>query len=212
MVAAGGTHEPIDEVRFIGNRSSGKQGIAIASEAKARGAHVILIAANIEIDIPPSIEVVRVSSTAEVQLALSSYLDADIICMPIAVSDFRVEQPVQGKIHRSDNEDLHLHLVNNPDLLKELATKRAGSNKPLLVGFAAETASDDAELVERGRTKLQDKGCDVLVANNVSDGLVFGSDSSSAYILTKNTEVFVSGTKRQVAQSLLDQVQQLLSA
>ena len=212
VVAAGGTHEPIDEVRFIGNRSSGKQGIAIASEAKARGAYVILIAANIDIDIPPSIDVVRVSSTAEVQLALSSYLDADIICMPIAVSDFRVEQPVQGKIHRSDNEDLHLHLVNNPDLLKELATKRAGSNKPLLVGFAAEIAPDDAELIERGRTKLQDKGCDVLVANNVSDGLVFGSDSSSAYILTKNTEVFVSGTKRQVAQSLLDQVQQLLSA
>jgi phosphopantothenoylcysteine decarboxylase/phosphopantothenate--cysteine ligase len=208
VVAAGGTQEPIDDVRFIGNRSSGKQGLAIVKEAKARGAIVTLIAANLSSPVPEGIELIRVSTAAEAEEKLSQCLDADAIFMPIAVSDFRIDQVYQGKIHRKEDESFDLRLLPNPDILKRLVSKRGSSTKPLLIGFAAESVTDETELIQRAKAKKSSKGCDVLVANNVSEGAIFGSDDTEVQIIEDTKATKVSGTKTLVAQALIDLVAQ----
>jgi len=208
VVAAGGTQEPIDDVRFIGNRSSGKQGLAIVKEAKARGASVTLIAANISGPMPEGIELIRVSTAAEAEEKLSHCLDADAIFMPIAVSDFRIDQVYQGKIHRREDESFDLRLLPNPDILKGLVSKRGSSTKPLLVGFAAESVTGETELIQRAKAKKSSKGCDVLVANNVSEGAIFGSDETEVQIIEDNKATKVSGTKTLVAHALIDLIAQ----
>ena len=206
VIAAGGTQEPIDDVRFIGNRSSGKQGIALATEAQARGAEVTLIAANIDIPIPSSIEVINVSNALEVEHELNKQFNCDVIMMPAAISDFRVENPIPGKLHRGEDSSFNLRLVSNPDILKGLVAKKAQADLPLIVGFAAESVSDESELLAKARAKLQSKGCEFLVANNVSRGAVFGSDDSSVVILSATGETSVAGSKTEIAKVVLDLV------
>ncbi len=208
-IAAGGTREPIDSVRFIGNRSSGKQGIALADAASSRGATVTLIAINIDSDLSRFSNVVRVSSTEELSEALNSAsLTADAILMPAAVSDFKVSNPLIGKMHREDSETKNLELVANPDLLAGLSRLRMDSKLNVaLVGFAAEVlelGQGSNDLIERAKVKLAKKGVDMIVANDVSNGQVFDADDNSVVIITKEEQQLLAGSKLTVANSILD--------
>ena len=206
VVTAGGTQEPIDPVRFLAKRSSGKQGVAIAKAASARGARVTLIGANIEE--VPGLNFVAVSTALELQQSLEPLLaDCDYLVMTAAVGDFRVKRVFEEKLKRSVvGNETTLELVANPDILQSAVAKIAASNLPVkTVGFAAETASDLANLRQLAAHKLMSKGCDVLVANDVSGGRVFGSSDNSVLILSKSgVEHSVSGTKAQVASAVLD--------
>ena len=214
-IAAGGTREPIDSVRFIGNRSSGKQGIALADAAASRGADVTLIAINLDANLERFPNVVHVSNTDELNDALVQRVaDSDVILMPAAVSDFRVANPVEGKLDRSSSQTINLELVANPDLLAGLAQQKDGEgSKVLLVGFAAEvlSATDPAnELELRAKAKLVRKGVDVVVANDVSHGQVFDSDVNTVVIVSKSGEALASGSKLVVANRVLDVIHTLL--
>jgi phosphopantothenoylcysteine decarboxylase/phosphopantothenate--cysteine ligase len=208
-IAAGGTREPIDSVRFIGNRSSGKQGIALADAASSRGATVTLIAINIDSDLSRFSNVVRVSSTEELSAALNAASStADAILMPAAVSDFRMSNPLIGKMHREDSETKNLELVVNPDLLAGLSRLRMDSKLNVaLVGFAAEVlepGQGSNELIERAKEKLAKKGIDMVVANDVSNGQVFDAEDNSVVIITKEEQHLSSGSKLTVANGILD--------
>jgi phosphopantothenoylcysteine decarboxylase/phosphopantothenate--cysteine ligase len=214
-IAAGGTREPIDSVRFIGNRSSGKQGIALADAASTRGATVTLIAINIDSDLSRFSNVVRASSTEELSEALNSAsLTADAILMPAAVSDFRVSNPLIGKMHREDSETKNLELVANPDLLAGLSRLRMDSKLNVaLVGFAAEVlepGQGSSELIERAKAKLAKKGVDMIVANDVANGQVFDADDNSVVIITKEEQQLLAGSKLTVANSILDLLHKFL--
>lgn len=214
-IATGGTRETIDSVRFIGNRSSGKQGIALADAATSRGAEVTLIAINLEANLDRFQNVVHVSDTEELNDALvQKVADSDVILMPAAVSDFRVAHPVEGKLDRSASQAINLELVANPDLLAGLAQQRDGArSKVLLGGFAAEvlSATDPAdELTKRAQAKLVRKGVDMIVANDVSHGQVFDSDENTVVIVSKTGEAFASGSKLVVANRVLDVIHTLL--
>jgi phosphopantothenoylcysteine decarboxylase/phosphopantothenate--cysteine ligase len=210
LVTAGGTRDQIDPVRFIGNRSSGKQGIAIALEAKRRGASVTLIAANIS-SLPAELEsVIEVSSSLELERAVAAELSkTDCLVMAAAVSDFRVAEPEDTKIKRSQvGTNLELHLVANPDVLAAAVQRiKAESLGVLTVGFAAETAGSASVLEDLARLKQSSKGCDVIFANDVSNGLVFDSDHNDAIIITNAGRVVkAAGTKGLMAAELLDVV------
>ena len=214
-IAAGGTREPIDSVRFIGNRSSGKQGIALADAASSRGATVTLIAINIDSDLSRFSNVVRVSSTEELSAALNAAsLTADAMLMPAAVSDFRVSNPLIGKMHREDSETKNLELVANPDLLAGLSRLRMDSKLNVsLVGFAAEVlepGQGSKELIDRAKEKLAKKGVDMIVANDVSNGQVFDADDNSVVIITKEEQQLSAGSKLTVANSILDVLHKFL--
>ena len=214
-IAAGGTREPIDSVRFIGNRSSGKQGIALADAASTRGATVTLIAINIDSDLSRFSNVVRVSSTEELSAALNAAsLASDAILMPAAVSDFRVSNPLIGKMHREDSETKNLELVANPDLLAVLSRLRMDSKLNVaLVGFAAEVlepGQGSKELIDRANEKLAKKGVDMIVANDVSNGQVFDAEDNSVVIVAKEEQLFSSGSKLTVANSILDVLHKFL--
>ena len=214
-IAAGGTREPIDSVRFIGNRSSGKQGIALADAASTRGATVTLIAINIDSDLSRFSNVVRVSSTEELSAALNAAsLASDAILMPAAVSDFRVSNTLIGKMHREDSETKNLELVANPDLLAVLSRLRMDSKLNVaLVGFAAEVlepGQGSKELIDRANEKLAKKGVDMIVANDVSNGQVFDAEDNSVVIVAKEEQLFSSGSKLTVANSILDVLHKFL--
>ncbi len=214
-IAAGGTREPIDSVRFIGNSSSGKQGIALADAASSRGATVTLIAINIDYDLTRFSNVVRVSSTEELSAALNAASStADAILMPAAVSDFRVSNPLIGKMHREDSETKNLELVANPDLLAGLSRLRMDSKLNVaLVGFAAEVlepGQGSKELIERAKEKLAKKGVDMIVANDVSNGQVFDAEDNSVSIVTKEEQHLSAGSKLTVANSILDVLHKFL--
>lgn len=217
LVTAGGTQEAIDPVRFIGNRSSGKQGIAIAKAAQARGAVVTLLAANIT-SIDGGIDnTIHVSTAEQLQLAVASEsAKHDCLVMAAAVSDFRVESVASSKIKRSQiGDELTLKLVPNPDILATTVQDLASQNsKTVTVGFAAETVSDGSDpksLENLARLKLESKGCHVIVANNVANGQVFDQDTNSVLILTtKGSSFSASGTKGQVANQLLDVISDML--
>ena len=207
-VTAGGTQEPIDPVRFIGNRSSGKQGIAIAREAKRRGASVTLIAANVE-SVPADLDhVIEVQNSAQLESAVGSQLtETDVLVMAAAVADFRVANASTSKIKRSESgERIQLELVANNDILRDAVARIADEKLSVLtVGFAAETAADEAALSHLAQKKLAAKGCDVLVANDVSAGAVFGSDSNRVLILSASGRaVEREGSKLATASAILD--------
>lgn len=212
-VAAGGTREPIDTVRFIGNRSSGKQGLALADAASARGAEVHLIAINLDSDLSRFKNVQRVSTTAELSIALDSLLPlSDLILMPAAVSDYRMAETEVGKLSRSHSEELDLKLVANPDLLAGLSQKRQQLGlSTMLVGFAAEVISseEDSDLAQRAQSKLVRKNVDIVVANDVTNGAVFDDERNSVVIVSQNSSVQAKGSKLEVANAILDQTIQL---
>jgi len=206
VISAGGTREPLDPVRFLGNRSSGRQGVALASAALARGAEVVLVAAHLEVDPPEGVELVEVQTALELQSAVAEAArSADIVVMTAAVADYRPAETRDAKIKKSEaGETLTLELVANPDILAGLAhDKRDGQ---VLVGFAAETEPDPSALIELGRGKLAAKGCDFLVLNQVGWTQGFATESNEVVVLRKGGDIVMeaSGTKLSVADRILD--------
>ena len=208
LVTAGGTREALDPVRFIGNRSSGRQGVALALAAAARGADVTLVAANLEVAAPASIHVVHVVSTLELQAAATEQAaTADVVIMAAAVSDYRPESVAESKIKKDVQGDvLQLTLVKNPDILQGLAANRPAGQ--IVVGFAAETEPDDAALLAIGRAKAARKGVDYLVVNRVGWTEGFATESNRVVVITGAGVIVgeASGSKTAVAHSILDTV------
>ena len=214
LVTAGGTREPIDPVRYIGNRSSGRQGVALAAAAADRGAKVVLLGANIDESVlaeaeKPGVRVVRVSSTAELeQSARAAAAGAEVILMAAAVADYRVADVADRKIRKEDapGEAPTITLTENPDILVGLVQSRRAEQT--IVGFAAETVENEAELLERGRRKLARKGVDLLAVNAVGWSEGFETTENTLHVLDASGEVrkVVSGTKREAADALLDAV------
>ncbi|MFJ3838478.1 bifunctional phosphopantothenoylcysteine decarboxylase/phosphopantothenate--cysteine ligase CoaBC [Streptomyces sp. NPDC090054] len=205
VISAGGTREPLDPVRFLGNRSSGKQGYALARTAVARGARVTLIAANTALPDPAGADVVRVGTALQLREAvLEAAADADAVVMAAAVADFRPARYADGKIKKQDGREPEpVALVRNPDVLAEISAERATAGQ-IVVGFAAET--DD--VLANGRAKLRRKGCDLLVVNEVGETKTFGSEENEAVILASDgTETPVPhGPKEALAEMIWDQV------
>jgi phosphopantothenoylcysteine decarboxylase/phosphopantothenate--cysteine ligase len=213
LVTAGGTNEPIDPVRFIGNRSTGKMGIAVAEEALDRGATVTLILGNVSVEPPAAAHVTRVETAAQMQSALQALTPPDgplfdVLVMAAAVADFRPSSPSDGKLGRSSG--LTLELDPTPDLLAETAERvsssirSSGGRRPVLIGFAAETGS-----FEKVAEKLRTKGVDLLIANDVTEpGSGFGTDTNKVaiYSIDMPPEQLPLMTKREVAELLLDRV------
>lgn len=184
VVSAGGTREYLDPVRFLGNRSSGLQGYALARAAAARGAEVTLVAANVALPDPAGVKVVRVETTAELRDAVvGAAAAADAVVMAAAPADFRPTDPSGTKIKKAaDGSAPAITLTQNPDVLHEISTQRARAGQ-VIVGFAAETGDDTGGVLDLARAKLARKGCDLLVVNDVSGGAVFGSPENEAVIL-----------------------------
>jgi phosphopantothenoylcysteine decarboxylase/phosphopantothenate--cysteine ligase len=216
VVTAGGTRERIDPVRFIGNRSTGKMGVALTQAALDRGADVVLIAGPVEVALPEGSTVVRVESTAELRTALQRAMfdgphRVDALVMAAAVADFTPARPSPVKVHRG--EGLTLQLESTPDLLAEVAREvrdRPPDSAPVLVGFAAETGS-----LKRAADKLRSKGVDLLVANDVAEpGSGFGTETNRVAILhaggTREDLPLLS--KREVADRILDRIAAALDA
>ena len=208
VVTAGGTREPLDPVRFLGNNSSGRQGFALAAVAAARGARVRLVAANVDLPVPAGVEVERVGSAEQLQAATTkAAADADVVAMVAAVADFRPAQRAEHKIKKGADEPDSIALVRNPDILAGMVAERAGS-RPVLVGFAAETGDASGDPLAHGRRKLADKGCDLMVVNRVGDQHAFGRPDNAAVILgADGTETDVPlGPKAVLAATVWDVV------
>ncbi|HEY0188542.1 MAG TPA: bifunctional phosphopantothenoylcysteine decarboxylase/phosphopantothenate--cysteine ligase CoaBC [Cellulomonas sp.] len=209
VVSAGGTREALDPVRFLGNRSSGRQGVALARTALARGAQVILVAANLTVPPPAGVRVVPVESTAELRTAVrDAAADADVVVMAAAVADFRPAADAEHKIKRSaDGTVTPLELVQNPDVLAELARDRLRPGQ-VVVGFAAETGDGDGDVLHHGRAKAVRKGADLLAVNAVGSGRGFGTEDNALTVLDAAGEVVLTaqGSKSEVADRLWDAV------
>jgi phosphopantothenoylcysteine decarboxylase/phosphopantothenate--cysteine ligase len=203
LITAGGTREPIDSVRFIGNNSSGLMGLALYKVAKSRGADVRLIAANLQAGLTEG--QVDVSTAEELGGALGELAPStDVLIMAAAVSDYRIESPSSSKLKKSDlGSSPTLNLVENPDLLAEVAANRPLSSKQFLVGFAAETLTGE-ELVSSARKKLHSKNVDLIVANDVSGGAVFGDEATSIKLVSANSESSFDGTKLEAANVIIN--------
>jgi phosphopantothenoylcysteine decarboxylase / phosphopantothenate---cysteine ligase len=212
LITSGGTREPIDPVRYLGNRSSGKQGNALAAEAVARGAQVLLISAS-SLPAPAGARVVQVETAAELrESVLANVAGMDVVVMAAAVADFRPARVAEHKIKKNDPQtSSRIELVRNPDVLSEVVTgRRAGQ---VVVGFAAETGDDDGDVLAHGRAKLRRKGCHLLVVNDVGGGRTFGSDTTSAVILSSGgggDTVVPEGPKSALARAVWDAVREVL--
>jgi phosphopantothenoylcysteine decarboxylase/phosphopantothenate--cysteine ligase len=203
LVTAGGTREPIDAARFIGNFSSGKQGVAFASAAKLLGADVELIAANIDDSLTSGLKTINVGSALELSQALEAKLGSyDILVMAAAVADYKPIESTSTKLKRSElGEELNLSLVANPDILAETVKRLISSgSKAVVVGFAAEASND---LESLARIKLTAKGCDYLIANDISDGKVFGTDHTELVLVSQSGSKSFQGSKQSVAKDVL---------
>lgn len=219
VITAGGTREPLDPVRYLGNRSTGKQGVALAEAARNLGAHVHLIAANIEVPAPEGVRVTRVERALELrEVVLEASASADVLVMSAAVADFRPAEFAEFKIKKSaDSEDAPvINLVRNPDILREVVVRRAQAREAgqtcmgpqIIVGFAAETGSAEKTPLELGREKMQRKGADFLAVNTVGVNLGFGADENTITLLSALTEEepVLIGSKKDVSVRLLEYV------
>lgn len=205
LVTAGPTHEPIDPVRFLGNRSSGKQGYAIAEELGRRGATVTLVSGPTTLPDPFGVSTLRVQTALEMQAAVDAAFDAcDVVVATAAVADFRPESAAPDKIKKGAAPD-GLRLVPNPDILAELGSRKG---ERLLVGFAAESR----DVIAYARQKLAEKNLDLVVANDITeDGLGFGSESNRVILITADTErALPPQTKRSIARVLSDEISRLV--
>ncbi len=203
LITAGGTREPIDSVRFIGNNSSGLMGLALYKAAKSRGADVQLVAANLQPGLTEG--QVDVSTTEELRETLNNQVaGTDVLIMAAAVSDYRVETPSAAKLKKADlGSTPVLNLVENPDLLAEIGAKRASGRPITLIGFAAETLAGD-DLVASARKKLEAKKVDLIVANDVTGGAVFGSDATAIKLVSANEDLSFAGSKLEAANAIID--------
>lgn len=204
LITAGGTREAIDPVRFIGNRSSGRMGFALAAAAARRGADVMLIAANVSLPTPPGVERVDVTSAAELAAACDAAFDScHVLLMAAAVADFRPAEAAEGKLVREGSEGMELHLEATEDVLAGLAARRHDGQT--LVGFAAEHGGD---FVERARGKLERKRLDAIVVNDVSDPAIgFESTENAVTIVEREAQSEVAqASKDDVAEAILERV------
>ena len=241
VISAGGTREPLDPVRFLGNRSSGKQGYALAAVALARGADVTLISANVALPVPEGVTLVRVQTAVELGEAVAKAAhDCDVVVMAAAVADYRPARYTDVKIKKtyddtaadggsdhpgSDPDDpaqpdvaQHraptIELVRNPDVLAELVQSRGSTTSPVIVGFAAETGDAEHTVLDLARAKFARKGCDVLVANEVGVDKTFGQDTNTVHILRRGVDAVTSvgpAPKDTVAATVWDVIQDVLS-
>ena len=205
LITAGGTREAIDPVRFIGNRSSGKQGFALAYAAAKRGAEVHLIAANTDLPIIEGITTTFVESADQMQGVINiEFPFSDALIMSAAVSDFKIANKSDTKFHKKDVNVLNLEL--NPDIVANVSANKKA--KQIIVGFAAETESDIDSLLIAGKGKLAAKGVDLLYVNDVSQGKVFGSDETSGFLIAKDGNVIdvPNISKDTLSEILLDQL------
>ena len=206
VVSAGGTREPLDSVRFVGNRSSGKMGVAVAREARRRGADVTLVAANIAVPPPEGVEVVQAGTAAELAGEVLARADADILVMAAAVADYRPGKPEVGK-RPKDRETWTIELEPTDDVLFELGGRRR--NGQVLVGFAAD---EGEEGLDRARAKLANKGGNLFVYNDVSrSDIGFDSDFNELVLITPEAERHIGRrSKEECAVAILDEVETLL--
>jgi len=233
VISAGGTREPLDPVRFLGNRSSGKQGYALDAVALARGAQVTLISANVVLPVPEGVTLVPVQTALELGEAVAKAAqESDVVVMAAAVADYRPAHYTDVKIKKShhdadapvpdgvrmrerDESAPTIELVRNPDVLAGLVRSRGSAALPVIVGFAAETGDAEHTVLDLARDKLARKGCDVLVANEVGVDKTFGQDTNTVHILQRGSDaVTQSGPapKDTVAATVWDVIQDLLSS
>jgi phosphopantothenoylcysteine decarboxylase/phosphopantothenate--cysteine ligase len=208
LVTAGGTREPIDAVRFIGNRSSGRMGIALAAAAVKRGAEVTLIAANVSLPSPAGARRIDVETAAELaEAAEGEFPQAHVLLMAAAPADFRAASPAEGKLRRS--EGLELYLEPTEDILASLSARR--TREQTIVGFAAEAAAEIDAAVERARGKLQRKGADLIVLNDISDPEIgFESEDNAVTLIGRESETEVPiASKDEIAEAILQEVDRL---
>lgn len=220
VVSAGGTREPLDPVRFVGNRSSGTQGAALALGAARRGARVTVVAAALDgavrqtIETDAAVDVVEVGTALELEAAMAEHAPAaDVVIMAAAVADYRPLSVADGKIRKDDSGDeLIVRLVRTPDVLAGLVARRPVGQ--VVVGFAAETAGDRDELLSLGRAKQRRKGADLLVLNAVGWTTGFGSDDTAVVVIDPDGDVVAEaeGSKAAVAETVLDAVASRLAA
>jgi phosphopantothenoylcysteine decarboxylase/phosphopantothenate--cysteine ligase len=210
MITAGPTRESLDPVRFIGNRSSGKMGYALAEAARRRGADVVLVSGPTELKPPSGVETIQVTTAAQMREAvISRAASFDVVIMAAAVSDYAPATVAAQKVHKDENE-LTLKLVRTPDILAELGRLRAGKDRPLLVGFAAETT----DLIAQARRKHRDKGVDMIVANDVSrSDAGFSVDTNEVTIVSaKGEETLPLQSKTVIAGQLIERIEAMLSS
>ena len=206
LISAGGTRESLDPVRFLGNRSSGRQGFALASAARTRGAEVTLVVGQCDVDPPVGMRIINVETALEMKTGIdASKTDQDVIIMAAAVADYRPAQRSENKIKKGQGPE-RIDLVENPDILASLAAGR--SSGQIIVGFAAETGDQNGSVREHGLAKLASKGVDLLVINDVSGGLVFGSLKNGALIAAADGELMEIpyGSKDTLAHAVLDAI------
>jgi phosphopantothenoylcysteine decarboxylase / phosphopantothenate---cysteine ligase len=207
LVTAGGTREPIDAVRFVGNRSSGRMGLALAEEAARRGAETSVVAANVDLGRAPGIRYRDVVTAGELAEATRAELaGADVLLMAAAVADFRPVSLAGHKIKKTSGDPDPISLTKNPDILVELVSARRTGQ--VIVGFAAETGDETTSVLDYGRAKLQRKGCDLLVVNAVGDGKAFEQEDNAGWLLSaEGAETAIPhGPKTQVASAVWDAV------
>ncbi|PLC12687.1 phosphopantothenoylcysteine decarboxylase [Kocuria flava] len=217
LVSAGGTREPLDPVRFLGNRSSGRQGVAVAAAARDAGAEVVLAAAHLEVAPPAGVELVHAGSAEQLRRAcVRAAARADVVVMAAAVADYRPARVAEAKMKKTEDGSAPvLELVRNPDILRELVDLRnTARRRQLVVGFAAETGEAGTTPVEFGRQKLARKGCDLLAVNQVGENLVFGQDTTALTVLSARGggEQVLEGTKDEVARGLVERIARELTA
>ena len=224
VISAGGTREPLDPVRFLGNRSSGKQGYALAEVAAVRGAEVTLISANVALPVPQGVKLVLVQTAVELGEAVAKAAqECDVVVMAAAVADYRPAHYTDVKIKKAHDDSAAdgdqsaptIQLVRNPDVLAELVASRGSATSPVIVGFAAETGDGQHTVLDLAREKLVRKGCDVLVANEVGADKTFGQDTNTVHILRRGVEAALQvgpAPKHTVAATLWDVVQDVLSS
>jgi phosphopantothenoylcysteine decarboxylase/phosphopantothenate--cysteine ligase len=211
LITAGPTHEPIDPVRYIANRSSGKQGYAIAAAAQAAGADVTLISGPVDLDAPEGVAVARVESARDMLAQVEAALPADIAIFAAAVADWRVASAGEQKLKKTDAALPPLQLVENPDILATIS-KLKDRRPRLVIGFAAETE----HLIDNAKAKLKRKGCDWIVANDVSPSTgVMGGDRNTVHLLSRNgDDIDVDSwpvmTKEKVAAALVARIAESL--
>jgi phosphopantothenoylcysteine decarboxylase / phosphopantothenate---cysteine ligase len=203
VVTSGPTHEPIDPVRFIANRSSGKQGHAIAAAAAAAGADTVLISGPVDVPDPPSVSVVKVETARQMLAAVEKALPTDVAIFAAAVADWRVDRPSGSKIKKQEGRPQQLALIENPDILATIAHRKSG-RPPLVIGFAAETDN----VIANAKAKLAKKGCDWILANDVSPETgIMGGDSNTIHLVTSSgVESWPPQSKDAVARALVERI------
>lgn len=204
LISAGGTREALDPVRFVGNASSGRMGVALARAAAARGAEVTLVAANLALPVPAGVSGVPVFSTADLADQMFARApEADVVVMAAAPADYTPVAPSDSKLKKSGDAGLTVEFRQTTDILARLAAVRSAGQ--VVVGFAAETAGSPAELLRLGREKLARKGCQLLVLNDVSGGRVFGADATDITIISPAGVVAsATGSKSAAAHAIID--------